>query len=213
MGSKAPSRVRIPQSPPSRRNAKNCKSPEDFFVDVQAAERHNSASAPVAQLDRAPGYELGGREFESLRAHHLKRTRVNELTLIGLFAFSGIDVPVPILCPSRALPLQGVCPHEENWSIRLLVSPFETRAGHHSLGKVPIGIVTLDALVSAQREQGVRHLKNFGVLYDDPTSEDVWLSPAYDLVCTTAFWNHRILLCPRLANPACFSGGIATGDG
>ena len=25
--------------------------------------------APVAQLDRAPGYELGGREFESLRAH------------------------------------------------------------------------------------------------------------------------------------------------
>ncbi len=26
--------------------------------------------APVAQLDRVPGYELGGREFESLRAHH-----------------------------------------------------------------------------------------------------------------------------------------------
>ena len=25
--------------------------------------------APVAQLDRAPGYEPGGREFESLRAH------------------------------------------------------------------------------------------------------------------------------------------------
>ena len=29
-------------------------------------------SAPVAQLDRAPGYELGGREFESLRARQLK---------------------------------------------------------------------------------------------------------------------------------------------
>jgi hypothetical protein len=27
--------------------------------------------APVAQLDRAPGYEPGGREFESLRAHQL----------------------------------------------------------------------------------------------------------------------------------------------
>jgi hypothetical protein len=26
--------------------------------------------APVAQLDRAPGYEPGGREFESLRARH-----------------------------------------------------------------------------------------------------------------------------------------------
>lgn len=34
---------------------------------------------------------------------------------------------------------------------------------------------------------GDAHLKNFGVLYDDPTSEDVWLSPAYDLVCTTAY--------------------------
>ena len=27
-------------------------------------------NAPVAQLDRAPGYEPGGREFESLRARH-----------------------------------------------------------------------------------------------------------------------------------------------
>ncbi len=26
--------------------------------------------APVAQLDRVPGYEPGGREFESLRARH-----------------------------------------------------------------------------------------------------------------------------------------------
>ena len=26
--------------------------------------------APVAQLDRASGYEPEGREFESLRAHH-----------------------------------------------------------------------------------------------------------------------------------------------
>lgn len=27
-------------------------------------------NAPVAQLDRAPGFEPGGREFESLRARH-----------------------------------------------------------------------------------------------------------------------------------------------
>lgn len=26
--------------------------------------------APVAQLDRVPGYELGGRRFESFRARH-----------------------------------------------------------------------------------------------------------------------------------------------
>ena len=30
-------------------------------------------NAPVAQLDRVPGYELGGREFESLRARHIKK--------------------------------------------------------------------------------------------------------------------------------------------
>ena len=28
-------------------------------------------SAPVAQLDRAPDYESGGQEFESLRVRHL----------------------------------------------------------------------------------------------------------------------------------------------
>ena len=31
---------------------------------------NNFRRAPVAQLDRVPGYELGGREFESLRARH-----------------------------------------------------------------------------------------------------------------------------------------------
>ncbi len=29
--------------------------------------------APVAQLDRVPGFEPGGREFESLRARHFRR--------------------------------------------------------------------------------------------------------------------------------------------
>jgi hypothetical protein len=41
-----------------------------FALTELAGTTHNSGSAPVAQLDRAPGYELGGREFESLRAHH-----------------------------------------------------------------------------------------------------------------------------------------------
>jgi hypothetical protein len=36
-----------------------------------AATRRLIVFAPVAQLDRAPGYEPGGRGFESLRAHHL----------------------------------------------------------------------------------------------------------------------------------------------
>ena len=32
-----------------------------------------SFQAPVAQLDRVPGYEPGGREFESLRAHQMRK--------------------------------------------------------------------------------------------------------------------------------------------
>ena len=40
-------------------------------VDASGPSPHNwKFSAPVAQLDRVPGYELGGREFESLRARH-----------------------------------------------------------------------------------------------------------------------------------------------
>ncbi len=88
MGSKAPSRVRIPQSPPVPGHARECfrgNPPSPFGrrqenrsrgccrLTKQPLVRQNSASvscAPVAQLDRAPGYELGGREFESLRAHH-----------------------------------------------------------------------------------------------------------------------------------------------
>ena len=34
---------------------------------------------------------------------------------------------------------------------------------------------------------GDAHLKNFGVLYADPTDKDVRMSPAYDLVNTTAY--------------------------
>ena len=41
-------------------------------VDAILRDPHNAAfNAPVAQLDRVPGYELGGREFESLRARHI----------------------------------------------------------------------------------------------------------------------------------------------
>ena len=40
------------------------------------------SNAPVAQLDRVLGYEPRGREFESLRAHHL-------LNIWWLFPFLG----------------------------------------------------------------------------------------------------------------------------
>jgi hypothetical protein len=32
--------------------------------------------APVAQLDRVPGFEPGGREFESLRARHILKPKM-----------------------------------------------------------------------------------------------------------------------------------------
>jgi hypothetical protein len=38
------------------------------FRDVTVS--HSKHSAPLAQLDRASGYEPEGREFESLRARH-----------------------------------------------------------------------------------------------------------------------------------------------
>ena len=41
------------------------------------------SNAPVAQLDRVPGYELGGREFESLRARQSKESR--RQTSVGFF--------------------------------------------------------------------------------------------------------------------------------
>ncbi len=34
--------------------------------------------APVAQLDRVPGYELGGREFESLRARQVYLSEIKQ---------------------------------------------------------------------------------------------------------------------------------------
>jgi hypothetical protein len=42
-------------------------------------------SAPVAQLDRASGYEPEGREFESPRAHHTNPLSLRHLRSFRLF--------------------------------------------------------------------------------------------------------------------------------
>jgi hypothetical protein len=43
-----------------------------------------TAAPPVAQLDRAPGFEPGCREFESLRAGHIpKRLRQGAFCYLG----------------------------------------------------------------------------------------------------------------------------------
>ena len=44
-----------------------------------SGHRRPEARAPVAQLDRAPDYESGGQEFESLRARHKTPSKVNDL--------------------------------------------------------------------------------------------------------------------------------------
>jgi serine/threonine-protein kinase HipA len=41
--------------------------------------------------------------------------------------------------------------------------------------------------LSCMLGNGDAHLKNFGLLYSDPTASDARLAPAYDIVCTTAY--------------------------
>ena len=43
----------------------------DFRYNAEGSSPAKTKPAPLAQLDRASGYEPEGREFESLRAHHL----------------------------------------------------------------------------------------------------------------------------------------------
>ncbi len=42
-------------------------------------------------------------------------------------------------------------------------------------------------VISIVLRNGDGHLKNFGLLYTDPSSDDCRLSPLYDLVCTTVY--------------------------
>ena len=51
---------------------------EGRIVDRNEARAcYNGLRAPVAQLDRASGYEPEGRVFESLRAHHKSQTGIH----------------------------------------------------------------------------------------------------------------------------------------
>src|SRR3954471_24811716 len=46
----------------------------------QRGHRTPATNAPVAQLDRAPDYESGGQEFESLRARQLRTNPSTQLS-------------------------------------------------------------------------------------------------------------------------------------
>ena len=54
-----------------------------------------TAAPPVAQLDRAPGFEPGCREFESLRAGHIfKRLRKGAFWFVGVLEGSNLRVRI-----------------------------------------------------------------------------------------------------------------------
>ena len=129
MGSKAPSRVRIPQSPPVT---------SERLTDVQRRFIIPLLrNAPVAQLDRAPGYELGGRRFESFRA------RQNNRPLAGFFVPGGFAGP-----PRTA----GVRARAKRCFASGSRSPFRARQNNRPLA----GFFVPGGLVGPPRAAGVR---------------------------------------------------------
>ena len=50
------------------------------FESLPLRHYYPAIYAPVAQLDRVPGYEPGGREFESLRARQFPKLDINKFS-------------------------------------------------------------------------------------------------------------------------------------
>jgi putative oxygen-independent coproporphyrinogen III oxidase len=80
-------------------------------------------SAPVAQLDRAPGYELGGREFESLRAHHRLEAIVLSLPPLSLYIHFPWCVHKCPYCDFNSHTLRGNLPEKDY--IKTLLRDFQ----------------------------------------------------------------------------------------
>ncbi len=74
-------------------------SPERFRYNQRALL--TSRIAPLAQLDRASGYEPEGREFESLRAHHFSSTEFKQLATFRLLLVFGRFFTVPRIMPTQ----------------------------------------------------------------------------------------------------------------
>lgn len=62
-------------------------------------------------------------------------------------------------------------------------------------------MVTLSCIVG----NGDAHLKNFGLLYSNPTQRDARLAPAYDIVNTTAYIPEDVLALDLLGNKSLFA--------
>jgi serine/threonine-protein kinase HipA len=69
--------------------------------------------------------------------------------------------------------------------VEAFTSPRHTLPSLHAL----FDMVALSCIVG----NGDAHLKNFGLLYSDPSTEDCRLAPAYDIVNTTAYIPEDVL--------------------
>ncbi len=100
--------------------------------------------APVAQLDRVPGYEPGGREFESLRAHHFSdRNKAVKISSVTAFCFNNTSAGLLRKFPPA---------HPVSSSIRFSSSGTGTSHSQHrvhtSLSRVPV--LTLSSAIRAR---------------------------------------------------------------
>ncbi|WP_281687324.1 type II toxin-antitoxin system HipA family toxin [Pseudomonas citronellolis] len=82
-------------------------------------------------------------------------------------------------------------------AVRLFCPPEHVPASLEQL----FGIVSLSCIVG----NGDAHLKNFGLLYSDPTQGDARLAPAYDIVNTTAYIPEDVLALDLAGNKSLFA--------
>jgi serine/threonine-protein kinase HipA len=82
-------------------------------------------------------------------------------------------------------------------AIRLFCAPEQVQG---SLAQL-FAIVTLSCIVG----NGDAHLKNFGLLYSNPTLRDARLAPAYDIVNTTAYIPEDVLALDLVGNKSLFA--------
>ncbi|MGM3422791.1 type II toxin-antitoxin system HipA family toxin [Pseudomonas benzopyrenica] len=82
-------------------------------------------------------------------------------------------------------------------AIRLFCAPEHVRS---SLAQL-FATVSLSCILG----NGDAHLKNFGLLYADPTQRDARLAPAYDIVNTTAYLPEDVLALELMGNRSLFA--------
>ncbi|POA53582.1 MULTISPECIES: type II toxin-antitoxin system HipA family toxin [unclassified Pseudomonas] len=82
-------------------------------------------------------------------------------------------------------------------AVRLFCAPEHVRGSLDQL----FAMVSLSCIVG----NGDAHLKNFGLLYSDPTQRNARLAPAYDIVNTTAYIPEDVLALDLLGNKSLFS--------